>query len=130
MATANVCMCGSDGNFDSMGEGMIVNFDGSILAEGATGRPDEIITAELRPDLIREARKHWAVENNIYQLGHRGMTAVAGGAGDCPYNLHAGPRRRPLPPALEDEVVHKDGTAYGFPKPSRRYGDKLSQAAE
>ena len=30
----------------------------------------------------------------------------------------------------EDEVVHKDGTAYGFPKPSRRYGDKLSQAAE
>jgi hypothetical protein len=100
MATANVCMCGSDGDFDSMGEGMIVNFDGSILAEGTTGRPDEIITAELRPDLIREARKHWAVENNIYQLGHRGMTAVAGGAGDLPLHLHAGPRRWPLPPAL------------------------------
>jgi hypothetical protein len=30
----------------------------------------------------------------------------------------------------EDEVVHKDGTAYGFANPSRRYGDKLSQAAE
>ena len=30
MVTANVCMCGSDGSFDSMGEGMIVNFDGSI----------------------------------------------------------------------------------------------------
>ena len=84
MATANVCMCGSDGDFDSMGEGMIVNFDGSILAEGTTGRPDEIITAELRPDLIREARKHWAVENNIYQLGHRGLTAVAGGAAIVP----------------------------------------------
>jgi formamidase len=130
MATANVCMCGSDGDFDSMGEGMIVNFDGSILAEGTTGRADEIITAELRPDLIREARKHWAVENNIYQLGHRGLTAVAGGAGDCPYtfmqDLVAGRYRLPW----EDEVVHKDGTAYGFPKPSRRYGDKLSQAAE
>jgi formamidase len=130
MATANVCMCGSDGDFDSMGEGMIVNFDGSILAEGTTGRPDEIITAELRPDLIREARKHWAVENNIYQLGHRGLTAVAGGAGDCPYtfmqDLVAGGYRLPW----EDEVVHKDGTACGFPKPSRRYGDKLSQAAE
>jgi formamidase len=130
MATANVCMCGSDGDFDSMGEGMIVNFDGSILAEGTTGRPDEIITAELRSDLIREARKHWAVENNIYQLGHRGLTAVAGGAGDCPYtfmqDLVAGRYRLPW----EDEVVHKDGTAYGFPKPSRRYGDKLSQAAE
>jgi formamidase len=120
MATANVCMCGSDGDFDSMGEGMIVNFDGSILAEGTTGRPDEIITAELRPDLIREARKHWAVENNIYQLGHRGLPAVAGGAGDCPYtfmqDLVAGRYRLPW----EDEVVHKDGTAYGFPKPSRR----------
>ena len=23
----------------------------------------------------------------------------------------------------EDEVVHKDGTAYGFPKPTRRYGE-------
>ena len=34
MATANVCMCGCDGTFDSMGEGMIVNFDGSILAAG------------------------------------------------------------------------------------------------
>jgi formamidase len=129
-ATANVCMCGSDGDFDSMGEGMIVNFDGSILAEGTTGRADEIITAELRPDLIREPRKHWAVENNIYQLGHRGLTAVAGGAGDCPYtfmhDLVAGRYRLPW----EDEVVHKDGTAYGFPKPYRCYGDKLSQAAE
>ena len=116
MATANVCMCGSYGTFDSMGEGMIVNFDGAILAEGTTGRTDEIITAELRPDLIREARKHWAVENNIYQLGHRGLTAVAGGAGDCPYtfmqDLVAGNYRLPW----EDEVVHKDGTAYGFPE--------------
>ena len=39
----------------------------------------------MRPDLVREARQHWAVENNIYQLGHRGFTAVAGGAQDCPY---------------------------------------------
>ena len=55
MVTANVCMCGSDGSFDSMGEGMIVNFDGSIIAHGTTGRADEIITAEVRPDLVREA---------------------------------------------------------------------------
>jgi formamidase len=85
MVTANVCMCGSDGTFDSMGEGMIVNFDGSVLAHGTSGRVDEIITAEVRPDLVREARKHWSVENNIYQLGHRGYTAVLGGAQDCPY---------------------------------------------
>jgi len=130
MITANVCMCGSDGSFDSMGEGMIVNFDGSILAEGTTGRADEIITAEVRPDLVREARIHWAVENNIYQLGHRGLSAVAGGAGDCPYtfmqDLVAGRYRLPW----EADVVHKDGVAYGFPKPTRKYGEKLARAAE
>jgi len=80
MITANVCMCGSDGSFDSMGEGMIVNFDGEVLAHGTTGRVDEIITAEVRPDLVREARIHWGVENNIYQFAHRGFTAVEGGA--------------------------------------------------
>jgi formamidase len=130
MATVNVCMCGSDGSFDSMGEGMIVNFDGSVIAQGTTGRVDEIITAEVRPDLIREARKHWAVENNIYQLGHRGYVAVKGGAQDCPYtfmrDLVAGRYRLPW----EEEVVHKDGTGYGFPAPTRRYGQTRKEAAE
>ena len=51
MATANVCMCGSDGDFDSMGEGMIVNFDGSILADGTTrtARRDHHRRAAARP---------------------------------------------------------------------------------
>ncbi len=84
MVTANVCMCGSDGTFDSMGEAMIVNFDGSILAHGTTGRADEIITAEVRPDLVREARAGWGVENNIYQLAHRGFTACGAGRGTVP----------------------------------------------
>jgi formamidase len=39
----------------------------------------------VRPDLVREARIHWGVENNIYQFAHRGFTAVDGGAQDCPY---------------------------------------------
>jgi formamidase len=55
MVTASVCLCGTDGSFDSMGEGMIVNFDGTPVATGGA-RPDEIITAEVRPDLVREAR--------------------------------------------------------------------------
>ena len=116
MVTANVCMCGSDGSFDSMGEGMIVNFDGTIMAHGTSGRPDEIITAEVRPDLVREARRHWSVENNIYQFGHRGFTAVRGGAQDCPYtymqDLVAGRYRLPW----EADVLHTDGT----PAASRR----------
>ena len=118
--TASVCLCGSDGTFDSMGEGMIVNFDGVPLVTGGA-RPDEIITAEVRPDLVREARRAWGVENNIYQLGHRGYVAVAGGAGDCPYtfmhDLVAGRYRVPW----EDEVVHVDGTSCGFEAPTRKY---------
>lgn len=130
MVTANVCMCGSDGTFDSMGEGMIVNFDGTIIAEGVTGRADEIITAEVRPDLVREARANWGVENNIYQLGHRGFTAVAGGAQDCPYtfmhDMVAGRYRLPW----EAEVKVTDGTPSGFAAPTRRYGEKFQEAAE
>jgi formamidase len=130
MITANVCMCGSDGTFDSMGEGMIVNFDGTVIAHGTTGRADEIITAEVRPDLVREARLHWGVENNIYQLGHRGYTAVAGGAQDCPYtfmqDMVAGRYRLPW----EDEVKVTDGTSCGFDAPTRAFGQSVRKAAE
>ena len=121
MYTASVCMCGSDGTFDSMGEAMIVGFDGVPLATGG-GRPDEIVAAELRPDLVREARLQWGVENNIYQFGHRGYTAVQGGAQDCPYtymhDLAAGSYRLPW----EDAVEHVDGRSCGFEPPTRKYG--------
>lgn len=114
--TASVCMCGSDGSFDSMGEGMIVNFDGTPLVMGSS-RPDEIITAEVRPKLVQEARRLWGVENNMYQFGHRGYVAVQGGLQDCPYtymqDLVNGCYRLPW----EEEVVHKDGTSCGFPAP-------------
>ena len=118
MVTASVCLCGSDGTFDSMGEAMFCNFDGTIMAQGG-GRADEIISCEVRPDLVREARIHWAVENNLYQLGHRGYSAVKGGATDCPYtymrDLVAGRYRLPW----EEQVVHTDGTSCGFPSPTR-----------
>jgi formamidase len=131
MVTANVCMCGSDGTFDSMGEGMIVNFDGSIIAHGTSGRVDEIITAEVRPDLVREARINWGVENNIYQFGHRGYVAVKGGAQDCPYtymhDLAAGKYKLPW----EDEIKITDGTSCGFEAPTRKFGElNVKDAAE
>ena len=130
MITANVCMSGTDGTFDSMGEGMIVNFDGTILAHGSNGRTDEIITAEVRPDLLREARANWGVENNIYQLGHRGYVAVKGGAQDCPYtymkDLAAGRYRL----IWEADVQVTDGTSFGFPTPERYYGQKEKEVAE
>jgi formamidase len=120
MYTASVCMCGTDGTFDSMGEGMFVGFDGTPLVEGSH-RPDEIVTCELRPDLVREARRVWGVENNIYQFGHRGYVAVKGGAQDCPYtymqDLVAGRYRLPW----ESEVRVTDGTSCGFAAPTRGY---------
>lgn len=120
MVTASVCMCGSDGTFNSMGEAMLCNFDGTLIAEGG-GVPDEIVAAEVRPDLVREARESWGVENNIYQLGHRGFTAVNGGAGDCPYtymrDLVAERYRLPW----EERVQVTDGTSCGFARPNRSY---------
>lgn len=116
--TANVCMCGSDGTFDSMGEGMFCNFDGTVLVAGS-GRPDEIITCEVRPDLVREARSGWGVENNLYQLYHRGYVAVKGGAQDCPYtymrDMMDGTYQLPW------TVEVTDGTSCGFEAPTRSY---------
>src|SRR3954467_8846575 len=47
MYTASVCMCGSDGSFDSMGEAMICSHDGTVMVAGG-GVPDEVVTAEVR----------------------------------------------------------------------------------
>lgn len=120
MYTASVCMAGSDGVFNSMGEGTVVNFDGTVLVEGSSVA-DEVITAEVRPRLAQEARRLWGVENNMYQFGHRGYVAVNGGAGDCPYtymqDLVAGRYRLPW----EDEVAVRDGTSCGFQIPGRRH---------
>jgi formamidase len=119
--TASVCMCGSDGTFDSMGEGMFCSFDGTVVVEGG-GRVDEIITCELRPDLVREARTGWGVENNIYQLYHRGYVAVKGGAQDFPYtymqDMASGQYKLPW----SDQVKVVDGTSCGFAAPLRAYG--------
>jgi formamidase len=120
MVTASVCMCGSDGTFDSMGEAMIVDFDGSVIAAGG-GRPDEIVCAEVLPGRVRDARVNWGVENNIYQLGHRAYVAVKGGAQDCPYtfmqDMVAGSYALPW----EADVAHVDGAACGFDPPERLY---------
>ncbi|UBF28771.1 hypothetical protein K9N68_13530 [Kovacikia minuta CCNUW1] len=85
------------------------------------GRPNEIITGEVRPKLVQEARRHWSVENNIYQFGHRGYVAVQGGAQDCPYTYMQDLVNESYRLPWEDEVIHKDGTSCGFPAPTRRY---------
>jgi formamidase len=122
MYTASVCLAGTDGLFNSMGEGMIVSYDGTPIAAG-NGTPDEIITAEVRPKLADEARRLWGVENNIYQLGHRGYVAVKGGAQDCPYTYMQDLAKGCYRLKWEDEVEVVDGTTCGFPPPNRSYAD-------
>ncbi len=118
--TASVCLCGSDGRFDSMGEATFCNFDGTLINEGGA-RVDEMVSAELRPDLVREACAGWGVENNPYQLWHRGYTAVEGGAMDCPctfmQDMVAGNYKLPW----DASIQVRDGTACGFPAPARSY---------
>src|SRR5258706_11943685 len=83
MYTANVCMCGSDGTFNSMGEGMIVNFDGTPIVRGG-GVPHEIVTPEVRPRLVSEARRPSGVEKKNYPVWDPRFLAVKRGAQECP----------------------------------------------
>lgn len=120
MYTVNVCMAGTDGTFNSMGEGMICGYDGVPIVVG-NGVPNEIITAEVRPKLADEARREWGVENNIYQFGHRGYVAVAGGAQDCPYTYMRDLMDGNYRLNWDNEVKITDGTDCGFDPPQRTY---------
>ena len=121
MYTASVCLCGSDGTFDSMGEGMIVNFDGTPHGRPAAAGPTRSSPPRCAPTWCARRAAHWGVENNIYQLGHRGYVAVKGGARDCPYtymhDLVAGKYGLPW----EAEVKVTDGTSCGFQAPTRTF---------
>lgn len=115
--TASVALAGPDQNsIWSQGEAMVCDVDGTVLVQG-DGTPDRVVTAEVVPSRADDARRTWGVENNIYQLGHRGYTAVAGGVGDCPYtfmqDLVAGNYAVPW----EAEVEHVDGTGAGWGAP-------------
>lgn len=115
--TASVALAGHDGNgIASMGEAMVCDFEGEIIARGDS-TPGRALTVSIEPHRADAARRSWGVENNIYQLGHRGFTAVAGGARDCPYtfmrDLVAEKYRLPW----EDEVRVTDGTGEGYGPP-------------
>ncbi len=101
MVTASVCMCGTDGVFNSMGEGMIVQFDGTPIVMGS-GVPDEIVTAEVRPDLVAEARtKVWRRREQHLPAGaprlRRGQRPRRA---RLPVHVHARSGRGQIPPSL------------------------------
>lgn len=61
------------------------------------------------------ARLSWGLENNIYNLGHRGMWLNRGGEHDAGLtyikDLAAGKYKLPW----EDHMKIKDGSVYGYP---------------
>lgn len=124
--TASVCLAGPDENgVWSMGEAIMCSYDGTVLVQGDSNA-DRIVTCAVRPGDAQDARGGWGVENDIYQLGHRGYIATEGSARDYPYtymrDVVAGTYRLPW----EDDVRHVDGTGSGWPPPS---GFELARVA-
>lgn len=104
-----------------MGEAMFCNPEGDIVRQSSNNTPDEIFACEIRKGDASERRKNWGVENNLYQFGHRGYAAVAGGAGDCPYTYMQDLVEGKYKPAGEEEVKVVDGTSCGIEKPMAKY---------
>jgi formamidase len=122
MYTVSVALAGSDGTWRSMGEAMFVDPEGNILVHG-DGTPDGIYSCEIRAEEVRRRRGEWTVENNLYQLGHRGYVAVKGGAGDCPYKYMRDLVSGNYKQAEDQEVLIRDGTSCGFEKAEIRFID-------
>ena len=120
MWTCSVALAGSDGTFNSMGEAMFCNPEGEVVVHG-NSNADEIFACEIRKGDALDRRINWGVENNLYQFGHRGYAAVAGGAQDCPYtymqDLVVGKYKQDG----EAAVRHTDGTSCGIPAPTAKY---------
>ena len=115
--TASVALTGADATgIWSIGEAMICDVDGSVVEQG-DNTPDRIVTGEVVPARADQARRTWGVENNIYQLGHRGYVAVRGGATDCPYTYMTDLAAHRYRVPWEDEVEVTDGTTVGYGPP-------------
>ena len=123
--TVSVNLAGYDGVFYYFGEGQITNYDGTVLVQGQRN-PYEIVTGEIHPELADQARKEWGLENNIYNLGHRGYVAQPGGESDSglTYIKDLAEGKYHLP--WEDDMDIKDGTIYGYPTTGGRFGTEPS----
>lgn len=120
MFTVSVALAGADSTWRSMGQAMFVDPEGNMLERG-DGTADHIVACEIRADEVRRRRREWGVENNLYQLGHRGYVAVKGGAGDCPYTYMTDLVKGQYAQAEDAEVLVKDGVSCGFSVPECAY---------
>jgi len=100
MAVAN--MAGRDLVYSYFGHSCIVNFDGTMLAECGTA-PDEVQYGLLSPAAVRDARQTWTAENHLFNITHRGYSAIPkDGLSECPYDFY---RTWVTDPARANEMV-------------------------
>lgn len=123
MYTVSVALAGADSTWRSMGQAMFVDPEGNILEQG-DGTADHIVACEIRAEEVRRRRREWGVENNLFQLGHRGYVAVKGGANDCPYTYMRDLVKGTYAQAEASEVMITDGTVCGFKEPTCEYKDE------
>jgi formamidase len=124
MFTVSVALAGADSTWRSMGQAMFVDPEGNILERG-DGCADHIVACEIRVDEVRRRRREWGVENNLFQLGHRGYVAVMNGAGDCPYTYMKDLVKGKYAQAEVDDIKIKDGSVCGFATPTVEYTDEV-----
>ena len=99
MVTASVCLCGSDGSFDSMGEGMVCNFDGTVMVEGSRpARRDHHLRGAARPG-ARGAHAVGGREQPVPALAPR-LRRGEGRRDGLPVHVHARHGERHVPAAV------------------------------
>jgi formamidase len=121
--TVSVALAGADPTWRSMGQAMFVDPEGRVLEQG-DNTPDHVVACEIRVDEVRRRRHHWGVENNLFQLGHRGYVAVKDGAGDCPYTYMRDLVQNKYAQAEDKDVEVRDGAFCGFAAPTAEYVDE------
>ncbi|KAK5101004.1 hypothetical protein LTS08_004610 [Lithohypha guttulata] len=124
MYTVSVALAGTDGTFKSMGAAMAVNPEGDVLMSG-NDCTDEIFACEVQVEEVRRRRRHWGVENNLYQFGHRGYVAVTGGASDCPYTYMRDLMTGKWQTAEDAQVEVKDGRSCGWEVPKQAFENEF-----
>jgi len=123
----NVCMCGSDGTFDSMARPW------SSISTGRSSRmarPAGRTRSSRRKFARPRARGAPALVGRKQHLSVRPsrLYGRCGRRAGLPLHLHARPDQGRYRLPWEDDVVHVDGTSCGFAKPTRLYGETCQSA--